>query len=82
MDIIDQIKETAATANACFEAGVKAADTTMADRLIAAGSRAAESERKLRTLIVVVEETLSQMPDELSGAVASRLIDGLIEARR
>ncbi len=44
----DQIKETA---NACYKAGMLASNLAMGDRLIAAGARAAESERKLRQLI-------------------------------
>ncbi len=54
MDILDYIKEQAATANACFEAGMKASEGSMGDRLIAAGARAADSERKLRRAVEVL----------------------------
>ncbi len=68
-DIVAGIFETAATANACFVAAVHVAqsDAAMGDRLIAAGARAAESERQLRALRRDIQEVI----DEFDGYVGN-----------
>lgn len=78
-DIVDVIERQAMVANACFEAGLHAAEAAMGDRLIAAGARAAESERRLRHLIAACENAMASGYSR--GEMMRRLTAALEEAR-
>ena len=66
----DALFEQAKAHQECYIAGMAAADEN------------SPSARKLRRLIVVVEETLTQMPEDLSQAAWLRLSAAIEEARR
>ncbi len=88
-DIVDVIKGQAMAANACFEAGLRAANAAMGDRLIAAGVRAADSERKLRRTVEVLNHVADMTHIGLdcechfkSGYDPQIVLDAIAEASR